>query len=407
MAQHWVPQHVLRGFSADGKTVWQYDKTGSVLPVKVGIKNACARNDAFAEPVEQLMSTIEHRGSSAIKAFRRMAQPVLIDPVAKRIAAVYLNMFLWKRSPATRDSQVAETDEAVLLACARDGVRDHGLPSDLVRDVMPIAVAKAAADVNGLMAEHWSSNAFQRWLFHSMSWAVLRCAEPVATIPDQGLARLGSRGPLDPKAEFYFPLSSKRVLVMSWNGGPPNTVQLVKASPAHVRRINKLGFRQAGRFVYGEEYSERLAAAVQKSSRHLPTPRPLQLAGGLNPKVPELSNLRAWHEKLGLDDPDRHWCMAPGAGERCRHSWRRAPFELPVVSDEPEITMAVDVCEWCGGLQKRHRTGLVEFDDMELCRTLTRPPSKNWWQHFDVTHAGNRIEARGAIPLYRLAEEGR
>lgn len=94
MAKHWVPQHVLRGFSADGVHIWQYDKKGETGPKKVPIKVACGRRDAFAAPVERLLSTIEIAANPAINVFRRMKHALGIDPVAKRIVAVYLTAFL-------------------------------------------------------------------------------------------------------------------------------------------------------------------------------------------------------------------------------------------------------------------------------------------------------------------------
>ena len=334
-----------------------------------------------------------------------------IDPVAKRIVAIYLNMFLWQRSPAVRDRQVAEINEAKLLAWSHEEIKRTAELSDLYRDSAPIAASKAASDLNGLMAGHWESSTFQRWLFYSMSWAVLRCTKPIVTIPDQGLVRPSNsgilndgRGLLDPQAEFYLPLSSTRILVVSWRGGPPDKIQLVTASPAHIRRISKFGFGQASRFVYATGESEKLAVAVQQSPRHIPTLKPLRMTGGPNPKADELGKLKAWFEKLGTDDPARHWCMAPGAGEHCRHNWRRLPNELPVVSDKPEFTTPVYVCEWCFAFEWRYRNGHVKFDDMELRRLLKQPPMKNWWELFDVTHAGNCIEACGTIPLYRVAE---
>ena len=280
MAQHWVPQYVLRGFSADGKGICQYDKAGKMPPKMVAIKGACGRNDAFSAPVERLLATIENAANPAIDVFRKMEHALRIDPVAKRIVAVYLNTFLWMRSPAVRDKQVAETGEAELLRWAHDGAKRYGVLDSLYRDLLPTVVAKAIGDVNGLMAGHWKSSTFQRWLFYSMSWVVLRCAEPIVTIPDRGLVLLGGRGLLDPKAEFYFPLSSQRVLVASWHGAPPDTVQFLSASPAHMRGINKHGFAQAGRFVYGRAKSEKVAALVQKSSHRFPRLQSLHATGG-------------------------------------------------------------------------------------------------------------------------------
>ena len=272
MALHWVPKHILQGFSNDGKTVWQYDKTGEIPPTKVGIKGAFAGNDAFDTPVERLMTTIENVAQPAIEVLRNMDQHMRIDPVAKRIVAVYLAMFLWRRSPAVRDRLASEMNEVDLLNLVRKRVEEY---DDVVRNrleaIMPTVAAKAAGDVNSLMSEHWSASMFVRWLFYSMSWAVLRCTAPVVTVPDQGLIRLGSRGLLDPKAEFYFPLSSRRVLVTSWQGSPQSLIQLLPASPAHMRGINKHGFAQAGRFVCGQKYDQKLAAAVQKTQHHFPT----------------------------------------------------------------------------------------------------------------------------------------
>ena len=251
MAQHWVPQYVLRGFSADGKTIWQYDKTGRLPPTKVGIKGACGRNDAFSAPVERLLSTIETATNPAIEALRGMDHAMRISPIAKRIVAVYLTSFMSTRSPAIRDQQVADANEADFLDWAQSAAKHYGAPSSPNRDLLPTLAAKAAGDVNGLMAGHWDSFTFQRWLFYSMSWVVLQCAEPIVTIPDGGLIRLGDRGLLDPKAEFYFPLSANRVLLASWHGAP-DVVEFLPASPAHMRNINKHGFGQSGRFVYGQ-----------------------------------------------------------------------------------------------------------------------------------------------------------
>ena len=407
MAQHWVPQYVLRGFSTDGKTIYQYDKTGEIAVTRVGIKGACGRNDAFSEPVERLMSTVENAANPAIDVFREMEHPMSIDPVAKRIVAVYLTMFLWRRSPAIRDQQVTETTETEFLNWGREGAKLYGAPRSVYQDMLPAVAAKSARDVNGLMAEHWESSTLQRWLLYSMSWAVLRCGEPIVTVPDRGLIQLGRRGLLDPKAEFYFPLSSKRVLVASWHGAPPGLVQLLSASPAHVRGINKHGFGQAGRFVYGQECSKKVATTVQRSAHHFPRLKALPAAGGPNPTVPKLHGLQAWYTKVvndRSDNPDSHWCMAPGAGNQCRHRWQRAPFSLPVVSETPETKVPVGVCEWCGALEWRYPNGHVRFDDLELRRTTVSEPMKNWWQSFRVEGRGERIEARGAMPRYHVAD---
>ncbi len=330
-----------------------------------------------------------------------------IDPVAKRIVAVYLNMFLWKRSPTIRDQQVAGAKEATFLDLAHHAAKRYGAPGSLNRDIFPAVAARAASDANGLMAGHWESSTFQRWLFYSMSWVVLQCTEPIVTIPDGGLIRLGTRGLLDPQAEFYFPLNAKRVLLVSWHGAPPDVVQLLSASPAHMRSVDKHGFEQAGRFVYGQQYSKKVDATVRKRSHYFPTIQTLHAVGGSNPTVPKLENLGAWYRRVSDDDSDsadRHWCMAPGAGDQCRHNWKRAPFELSVVTETPDARVPVSVCEWCCALEWRYANGLIRFDDLELRRTTMTEAMKNWWQSFKVVATKNRIEARGAVQRYCVAD---
>ena len=406
MAQHWVPQYVLRGFSVDDKTIWQYDKTGQTAATKVGIRGACGRNDAFSPQVERLLSTIENAANPAIHVFRRMERAMRIEPVVKRIVAVYLQTFLWKRSPGIRDQQVAETKEGDLLGQAHDIARLLGVPRRLYQNLLPTVAAKVANDVNGLMAGHWESGTFQRWLFYSMSWVVLRCTEPIVTVPDRGLVRLGGRGLLDPKAEFYFPLSSKRVLMASWCGTPPGVVQLLSASPALLRSINKHGFAQAGRFVYGRSYSEKVAKMVKRPSHQFPTLKALEVAGGPNPTLAKLDGLKAWYANVvddDSDDPDRCWCMGPGAGSRCRHEWQRAPFDLPVMAETPEVRASASVCKWCGALELRYPNGHVRFDDLELRRTTANEAIRNWWQSFRVVGTDTRIKALGSTPRYYIA----
>lgn len=403
MAQHWVPQYVLRGFSVDDVHIWQYDKTGKLAPKMVPVKAACGRKDAFSARVETLLSTIESAANPAIDEFRGMERATRIDPVAKRIVAVYLAAFLWRRSPAIRDRQAAETIEEGLLTLVRDKVSRYGLPLSLYQDRLPAIAAEAASDVNRLMADQWTSSSFQRWLLYSMSWAVLRCAEPIVTIPDCGLVRLGRKSPLDPEAEFYFPLNATRVLVGSWYGVPPNDVQLLEATSAHMRQINKIGFEQAGRFVYGQDCSEKVAKVVRRPSHHFPRLKSLRITGGPNPTTTRLNDLKDWYGKVC--HPDRRCCMGPGAGERFRHSWHRLPVDFPALRETPEIKTPVWICEWCQAVERQYPNGHVELDDFELRRMPESKPAqnwwqKNWWQSFGIVSTNGGIEAHGKVPRY-------
>ena len=267
-----------------------------------------------------------------------------------------------------------------------------------------LSCANVASDVNRVMSDHWQSKSFQRWLFYSMSWAVLHCAKPEVTIPDCGMVR-GLGGLLDHDAEFYLPLSATRVMVASWEGAPPDEVQLLTASPAHLRHINKLGFGLAGRLVYGQRRSEKVAMAVRRQSRHSATRlKGPKVAGGPNPKVTSLSGLKHWLANVldDSDDPDRHYCVAPGMGDEHRHGWGK-PVERSV-REAPEIKVSDRICKWCGARERRHPNGQVKFRDGELERVRAQLAAKterktvdehmkNWWQRWKVEGTDTHITA--------------
>lgn len=316
-----------------------------------------------------------------------------IDAATKRIVAIYLELFLWRRSPATRDRQ-AEMTKAKLSDMAMDSLRQNPLRS-LLEGSVPAAV-EVASDVNGLMASHWRANNFQRWLFYSMSWAVLRCDEPQVLIPDCGMVRW--RGPLDVEAEFYFPLSDKRMLVASWLGAPSNEVKLLSAPSAYVGEINQLGFEQAGRFVYGRESAT--APVKRPPSPRSTTLENLGVIGGPNPLAAELNELRRRYGNVGNsdDDPNRYFCVAPGAGEQHCHRWGQE-LDVPVVQ---EVTTPGRFCEWCRALERKHTEGRFEFDDSELLRRTApnKALRKNWWEFLKVEGTHTCIVARGVVPPY-------
>ena len=70
----------------------------------------------------------------------------------------------------------------------------------------------------------------------------------------------------------------------------------------------------------------------------------------------------------------------------------------------PETKAQIGVCEWCSAVKWRFPNGHVRFDDLELRRTTVNEAMKNWWQSFRIVGSGTRIEARGVVPRYRVAD---
>ena len=243
---HWVPRPLLRALSADGKSVVQYSRrVGEAACKEASIKRAAASQDSFSKDVEAVLSSIEGAAAPAIKAFQRMMRPLAIDSVSKSIVACYLAGFLWYRSPRVRATQLAGVTKPELMNWGRDEARAMAAVSDEARQLylerLPQVAEEMAADPNRLMAGHWWAGNMARWTLYSMSWTVLHCPKPIVAIPDCGMIHQGELALLNEAAELYLPLSADRILVASWRGAP-GLVQYAHATPAHVGKINRMGY---------------------------------------------------------------------------------------------------------------------------------------------------------------------
>ena len=406
---HWVPQPLLRALSADGKSVVQYSRrVGEAACKEASIKRAAASQDSFSKDVEAVLSSIEGAAAPAIKAFQRMMHPLAIDSVSKSIVACYLAGFLWYRSPRVRATQLAGVTKAELVNWGRDEARAMAAVSDEARQLylerLPQVAEAMAADPNRLMAGHWWAGNMARWTLYSMSWTVLHCPKPIVAIPDCGMIHQGELALLNEAAELYLPLSADRILVASWRGAP-GLVQYAHATPAHVGKINRMGYGLADRFVYARTYRKAVEKQVRGPPRRKPSRLPPVVVQGESPTASRLNGLRELVRSVGFETLERDCCAAPGAGLTASHRWQDIPVELPTIKELPEHTAPVAICQWCGAVRRTLANGGFHQDDLEQERMKRGNRIKNWWQMFTIEPMPRGIRAHGEMPLYRFEDD--
>ena len=374
MGQHWTPRHLLRGFSSDKTNVWMYDKRDGQAPKSVSIGRAAQSGRAYSEPVEKLMATIEHAANPGVSAFREMTQPININQTAKLLLSYYVAMFAWQRNPRVRRHQIEMwDDEQFMTEQFAQIMEDWGGPpkgrGDVIDKVREAVLQKGLSRSNHFLSAGWEPGAVMRWSFHMMTWAVLDARSGKFTIPDSTMVRFSENaGLLDEHAAFCLPLSSSRVLLACWKGGPPGVVQYRRIDRDLVHLINKVGFGQAERFVYAGVCDDALNRAVQKSRpHHAKVGQKFGLSG---------ENTNRWH--LNWINENYDWLRA----ELCltapehTHEWHPVAVEAPLpFSGQPTLR-----CSRCGCLKWRYPSGRVEFKNQEVAFVDADYPARNWWQ---------------------------
>ena len=401
MGQHWTPQFLLRGFAfappAGSKNkypqVWQYFTDGSAPPCKISIHKAAQSRTAFKKPVETTMSSLEKATNPMLTAMRELPSTIQLATESKMVLACYLEMFLWRRDPAVR-TRLADSITPESVRQHLDEMQDmySGDQSMLnaIRTRQPQIEQHILEDPNGLMADLWDPNSVFRMAFYLMSHTILE-APPTAhfTLPDSTIFVTPKGGsPLQEDAAFYLPLSRGRLLVSHWHDPNFDAVRVVRIDRAQVHGINKIGFGQAGRYVYASHKSDGLARSIRSPRRHEPALRQLKRLGP-NPHTRFLPGLKRRH-----DDLRQHLCFVGTirTGNETDHEWGD---ECPAseASESPDSIVILRRCIQCGAVSETHTNGKSAIHSGE-CHLYLKPTS-NWWDSIQLYEfGGNRISAR-------------
>ena len=371
MGQHIVPRHLLRRISQDGRTIWQYDKRAATgAPKRLPITQVSQTKKFFSEDIEKLLSTIEGAASPILD---KLTQGQSIDPIERRVMAVYLEMY------KTRNREIR--DELIERSLGdRDKIEDFMETSlkSVPATTMYTEYKKQKEEVIDFMESYskqmfsatWAPSNLDRFLFFRMTWRVLESTKVDFVVGDPPWVLTGKKDGLGNfDAEFLFPLSSNHVLHMSWQG-TPSIIDRELVSPVMARQINKKFIRASFRFVFFNRNCPKMTRAIENTNLcdgEIKLERPVL---GDNPYRPG----RLWKVT------DEEICMHPAASN-FRHAWREAEDHSMVADGE-----VIEKCVHCLAMKLKYGDGtepVIRDNEVRLA-TGQLGNHRNWWMRPEV-----------------------
>ena len=378
MGQHIVPRHLLRRISPDRRTIWMYDKVSMTLgPKQLPIAQVSQTKNFFSEDIEKLLSTIEGAASPILD---KLTQGQPIDPIERRVMAVYLEMYK-TRSREMRDELIEKFlgDRNKIENFMETSLRS------MPETTMYTAYKNQKENVINLLessseqafAAVWAPSNLDRFWFFRMTWRVLESTKVDFVVGDPPWVLTGKKDGLGNfDAEFLFPLSSSHVLHMSWRG-TPSTIDRELISPMVARQVNKKFIGASFRFVFFNRNCPKMARAIENKNLYhekIKLERPVL---GDNPYRPG----RLWkftHKER--DKLSEYICMHPAASN-FRHAWHKAMDHSMVAGGE-----VIERCVHCLAMKLKYGDDtepIIRNDEVRLA-TGRLGNHRNWWMRSEV-----------------------
>ena len=401
MGKHWVPQHLLKGFAADGnlEMVVQYDKQGND-PKTVPIKNASQSRAAFSEDVECIMASIERTANSLVSYLRDTPDPLRLHDNAKRLFAVYLSMFTWRRDRTKTDAIERQITPELVRKIQSEVAMRYG--ESTRKEILARADVVAGIFAGGqenIVRGIWLTNAATRFLLYRMTWTLLETSEKADfLIPQSALIQHAPDGFDAPNCVLFLPISTHRALQLSWVGGDGD-IRILTAPNGLVEMVNRLGVEQSERFIYAHAKNRMVQKVVQDDAMSAGQFYPLQV-NGQNSFSDQLDAFRTWRQAGdaggGFEVATNTICMAPGAPQQevypglqvSVHEWSQNASRVPFASDIPDSMMSVVFCNRCGYAKETHDDGTICYSSTELHMATNTSRPSNWWDRRQLEKKG-------------------
>ena len=367
MGQHIVPQHLLRRISPDGATIWQYDKEAVTLdPKRLPITQVSQTRKFFSGDIEKLLSTIEGAANSVLE---KLTQGRPIDPIERRVMAVYLEMY------KTRSREIKGE---MIEAFFGDREKIKNLMEKLFKSTpetsMYTAYKNQEEDVVDLLEAHsdqmfsaiWAPSNLDRLWFFRMTWRVLESDRTDFVVSEPPWVLTGKKDGLGhSEAEFLFPLSSNHVLHMSWRGAP-SIIEKELISPVVARQINKKFIRASSRFIFFNRNCSKMARAIKNEVLFRDKKKRVEDS----PYRPSRSLQLASEETGNLSEDI---CMHPAAAN-FRHAWRTAVSHTMVRGGK-----VIEWCAHCRAMKLKYRNEILVRNNEVGLATGKFENHRNWW----------------------------
>lgn len=277
---HYLPQFYLRGFSANGKSVYQVEKGGSkaflcAIGDAAAMRDYHVIDDALVPDVQQV--------EKALGELEGHIAPVLADIQARGLHSresrplliQFVSLMRW-RVPAAKGyfsghlASVVKESGKILERQGRLPAPPKGYENILTMDNLTVDISNAEPlrRMFSLAVDPGMLNLLDSMRLSLLpapfGAAFLTSDQPVALYhPDVDFPAGQGVGIADPKVEITLPLSSRLLVRLDWDGGPPEDREV---GSDEVEEFNRRTIIMASRLVFAEGRSDRVLDQVLRFS---------------------------------------------------------------------------------------------------------------------------------------------
>jgi len=279
MGKHYIPKKYLRGFAADeaGRAIWMFDKVLRDWK-RAAIDKVAQKREYFDTPTEDALSTLIE--NPAHGALDRLLATNQVHDADRELLSRYISVML-RRVPASRRRSmelvepsvrnVVERYREVMKAeAAEDESVSHLLPEKLAHlDILEARyVDSPTPEVKANVLSPWPSSRIFAAV-ESMTWRIVKAPQgfdyltsdnPAYFFPGLGIGSAES--------EITFPISSKLVLLASWQGEPGATLYF-SGTKRLVHEVNRRIASGTERFVFSSVKAGWIARLCLKPNHYL------------------------------------------------------------------------------------------------------------------------------------------
>lgn len=349
-----------------------------MTPQLLPITKVSQTRNFFHRDIEKLFSTIE---GAADPVLNKLIQGQPIDPIERRVMAVYLEMYKVRnreQRERLKGEFFGDRDKvAAFMDAGMEHMRGTRMHVAYTKHKMNL-VEYFETESEQVFSDAWVPSNFIRWLFFCMTWRVVESdvVDFVVGEPPLAFAGTGTKGTgigLEHlSAEVFFPLSSRHVLHLSWFGDPSMARKEV-FPPTVARQANKIFINKSARFVFFNKDCPKMSKLIKKKRFHNNEVKLNWAESGVNPY---------WSKQLSqLTDEERNKfsvniCMHPEA-LNFSHAWREAG-SLFVVDNGGKVTRW---CERCGVMELKYEDNVEpEIRNSEVALATGKwGTHQNWW----------------------------
>lgn len=272
---HYIPQFLLRRFSADGKTILQAKKSLNPRFISVAVRDAAAQNHYHTIPFPGALETqgeiekkLSEEETHQAEAVREVLSGTKIEGALKRRVMDFA-AFMMVRPPKVQEAMKAMIDTMHQAALRDKNSKEYTLMKDDM-GVIPEEFNAPMWEIQRVLYKLVATEFFGG--FGDWDIQVLQSAEGNFILADCPLTiyypavEIGNSGITKPQTHVLnLPLSAEYALEIYKDTPPRENCRL---NVEEVAEINRRSVIMAGRFLYAPQETESLLKMIHENANH-------------------------------------------------------------------------------------------------------------------------------------------